>query len=160
MSAAWGKRMLLTVVTTLMFGAATASAQWVKHEDKDAVTEKIEVTYELHSKGPEKAVLIASCFRSTVSIYLFPHFQIKRDSDADYPNQVRFAARFDSEVHSVIGGIRCDLDDCLRVVSADDPERIMNSKRIVLQVPQFGAGNHDLIFTADHPPALECKETK
>jgi hypothetical protein len=130
----------------------SANAQWIRYETpKDAVTETSRVIYYTHSAQPEKSILMASCYGKELRVSLIAGFQVRRTSGVD---SVQVPARFDSTVHPVWGSLTGDRNDGI-LFQPTDNLWFLESKRMVLQVREYGSGDHDLIFTVE-PLDLKC----
>ena len=103
-------------------------------------------------------MLTALCIGKYPYIGLGPGFQVKSRVQNMYGEwEVEIPARFDDKVTTLPGTVYGDRDDDIKFTL--EKRRFLTSKRIVLQVTEFGGTTHDLIFTFE-PLNLNCRGGK
>jgi hypothetical protein len=157
---------LKSVIVTIAIALALvvpSSAQWVKKEKKNLITGKTEITYLLESEAPEKATLMLLCdggahpyeYNQREPLQLHPGFQVNRSGGNESRMWHEFLlwvpARTDSKTSRFVGALGGDLDS-LVTFNQTFTAKIVTSKEVVLELPEFAGPLHQMLFKMDGPP--------
>jgi hypothetical protein len=156
-----------TVIVTIAIALALvipASAQWQRTEKTNLITGKTDVTYTLASEPPEKAIMmVTGCGTGGDGNEIF--LGISTGFQVSNPNPVKpwftTPVRVDSWVSAVDLIVIGDLSESV-VFSRDWTRRLLIGevakgsetpapKEVIIEVPQFAAGAHQLVFKAAKP---------
>lgn len=155
------KRILIVVFATIAF-VIPVSAQWVKTEKQNLITGKNEVTFVLQSHNSEKAKLTVWCDgganpveNNGGAVQLLPGFQVNR-SNGNYSQVfheflIWVPTRLDDKAERDVAALRGDLDNIL-AFNRKHSEKIVTSKEVVLEAPEFAGPVHQMLFKMDEPP--------
>ena len=154
------KSVIVTISIALAF-VFPASAQWVKTEKKNLITGRTETTFALKSQQPEKATLLVLCNggvhpveNNKGPLQLQPGFQVNRSagnqSQLFHEFLVSVPARTDNTTARFVGALSGDLDSVINF-NQNFSIKIVASKEVVLELPEFTGPVHQMLFKMGWP---------
>jgi hypothetical protein len=156
--------LLVTIASLAQDSPSPTDTQWIKVENKNLISGKTTLSFNLQSQSPEKALMIVDgCLSKKKGVAAFvviaPGFQIRMPRDTTPGGLVRVPARFDRTVKPILGSVVGDLDNAFKFTSFND--KMFDSKEIVIQFDEFAGPQHQLVFRLDSPPPLpDCPNNR